>query len=112
MGHGLVFPRLRWYFYVLFDKIEINERGGLGSFLKNSGKEGEQVFFRKKKEKKTYDKEKLVPVLRCSICTGEQVAGFKDVETGKFHEVSLIRSEGELKAFMEEYGIASIKKEY
>lgn len=35
-------------------------------------------MFRKKPEKRSYDKENKKAVLRCSICTGEQAAGFKD----------------------------------
>lgn len=75
------------------------------------------MFFKKEKktgspEKKSYDREKLKPVLKCSICNGEQVAGFKELYTGKFHEVSFIRNDRELKAFMDEYGIDSITKEY
>lgn len=66
----------------------------------------------KKKIKKTYDRENLRPVLRCSICTGEQVAGFKNIHTGKFEEVTLIRNERELKEFMEMYGIETISREY
>ena len=42
---------------------------------------------------KTYDKETSRPVLKCSICNGEQVAGFKDIHTGKFEEVMLIRDQ-------------------
>lgn len=71
-----------------------------------------KLFFHKKTEKKTYDNEHQIPVLRCSICTGEQVAGFKDINTGRFHEIRLIRTKQELRDFMEEYGISSIKKEY
>ncbi|MEE1032760.1 MAG: aspartate dehydrogenase [Ruminococcus sp.] len=71
------------------------------------------MFWKKgKTEKKTYDKENLIPVLKCSICTGEQVAGFKNIHTGKFDDVMLIRDEKELKAFMEMYDIKSITKEY
>ena len=66
----------------------------------------------KKSEKKTYDKDNQIPVLRCSICTGERVAGFKDKHTGKFNDVTLIRSDKELDAFMKEYGIEVITKEY
>lgn len=40
-------------------------------------------MFHKKTEKKEYDKERLIPVIRCSICTGEQVAGFKDLHSKK-----------------------------
>ena len=63
-------------------------------------------------EEKSFDREKQIPVLRCSICNGEQVAGFKDRETGKFHEAAFIRNEKELKEFMEIYGIEKITKEY
>lgn len=59
-----------------------------------------------------YDKEAKKPVLKCSICNGEQVAGFKDICTGKFEEVTLIRNEKDLKEFMSLYGIDQISKEY
>lgn len=51
-------------------------------------------------------------VLKCSICNGEQVAGFKDKTTGKFIEVCFIRDDKELDAFMELYDLSSISKEY
>ena len=70
------------------------------------------ALVRKKTEKKTYDREHQKPVLKCSICTGEQVAGFKDVETGKFTEVCLISSGTDLDLFMEKYNLAAISKEY
>lgn len=70
-------------------------------------------LLKKKTEKiKTYDKENQRPVLKCSICNGEQVAGFKDLHTGKFEEIMFIRNEKDLKAFMETYGITDIAKEY
>ena len=65
-----------------------------------------------KKDEKSFDKEGKVAVLKCSICNGEQVAGWKDIRTGKFEEVSFIRSEKELKDFMKSYGIIEITKEY
>lgn len=65
-----------------------------------------------KKKKQTYDRENQQPVLRCSICTGEQVAGFKDIRTGKFEEITLIKNEQELDEFMKMYDIRTIKKEY
>ena len=37
------------------------------------------MFGKREVKKKTYDKENLCPVLKCSICTGEQVAGFKNI---------------------------------
>lgn len=52
------------------------------------------------------------PVLKCSICNGEQVAGFKNVQTGKFEEIMLIRNETDLRTFKEKYGISEITKEY
>ena len=66
----------------------------------------------KKKEIDTYDKVNQIPVVKCSICNGEQVAGFQDKQTGKFTEVMLIRDEDDLEAFMEKYGISEMKKVY
>ena len=62
------------------------------------------MLFRKKKTPavQTY---KGTPVIRCSICTGEQVAGFRDKETGRFEEVMLIRTPEDLEAFRGKYGI-------
>ena len=54
-------------------------------------------FFRKREDKngqgtgagrsfaRTYDKEKVKPAIRCSICTGEQVAGFLNKRSGRYH---------------------------
>ncbi len=73
------------------------------------------MFGRKKqREQKSYDREKEKPVIRASICTGEQVAGFKDLRSGKFTEIMLIRGQEDLKLFAETYGIneSEISKEY
>ena len=70
------------------------------------------MFFKKKKQVKTYDPTRQEPVIRSSICTGEETAGFRDLQTGRFTEVMLIRSEADLKAFKEEYGIESVKTIY
>lgn len=74
------------------------------------------LFGRKKQTstggEKSYDPETQRPVLRCSICTGEQVAGFKDIQSGKFEEVMLIRNNQELQEFMKMYGISEVTKEY
>ncbi|NBJ91770.1 aspartate dehydrogenase [Parablautia muri] len=68
------------------------------------------------KKKKTavveYDKENWKPVLKCSICNGEQVAGFQNIHTGEFREEILIKGVRELEAFQEKYGIAQIRKIY
>lgn len=67
----------------------------------------------KKTPKKSYDANRQKPVLRCSICTGEQVAGFLDLKTGKFEEAMLIRGEADLSRFRLEYGITGeIEKIY
>ena len=39
-------------------------------------------LFKKKTKVYSYDKEHMKPVIKTSICTGEQVAGFKDIHTG------------------------------
>lgn len=63
-------------------------------------------MFRKKIAKETYDKENQKPVIRSSICTGEKVAGFKDIHTGKFTEVILVKNDKDMKIFLEKYDIA------
>lgn len=77
------------------------------------------IFHRKERglveklERSTYDPFKQKPVLRCSICTGEQVAGFRDLETGRFEEVMLIQDDADLEAFRAQYGITGdIEKVY
>ena len=71
-------------------------------------------FFRKKPAPPpAFDPEEKTPVIRCSICTGEQVAGFRRKDTGKFEEVMLLRNEGDLQAFRDLYGITGdIEKIY
>lgn len=71
-------------------------------------------MFRRKTDKETYDREELRPVVRSSICTGEKVAGFKNIHTGKFTEVMLIRDNGDMKLFLEKYDISpsEIKTEW
>lgn len=66
----------------------------------------------KRKISKSYDKENQKPILKCSICTGEQVAGFKNIHTGKFEDIMLIRNEKDLEDFKERYGIEEIEKVY
>ena len=62
--------------------------------------------FFKKPKKRSYDRENLRPVIRSSICTGEQVAGFRNIHTGKFTEVMLLRDESDLEEFLESYDIS------
>lgn len=70
-------------------------------------------FFKKKEIVQTYDKENKKPVIKSSICNGEQVAGFKDIHTGKMEEVMLIKNKTDLEKFKLMYGIdEEITKEY
>lgn len=80
------------------------------------------MFFQKKNEKRNqkkqaiekreYDRVNEKPILKCSICNGEQVAGFKDLRSGKFHEVMFVRNEKDLQVFKEMYGLSDVAKEY
>ena len=70
-------------------------------------------LFKKKAAVLTYDKENKKPVIKSSICNGEQVAGFKDIHTGKVEEIMLIKSSADLDRFKALYGInEEITKEY
>lgn len=55
-----------------------------------------------------------IPVIRCSICTGEQVAGFKDPASGKFQEVMLLRNDKDLAVFLRQYQLqeSEVKREW
>ena len=72
-------------------------------------------FFHRKPKPQTasYNAAEKTPVIRCSICTGEQVAGFRRRSDGSFEEVMLIRNGDELRQFRELYGIeGEIEKIY
>ena len=72
-----------------------------------------KLFFKHKTPALSYDQSRLEPVIRCSICNGEQAAGFLDRQTGRFEEIMLIRSEADLQAFRDTYGIdGDIEKIY
>ena len=60
---------------------------------------------RRKKVVETFDRAEKRPVIRCSICTGEQVAGFQNLKNGKFEEVMVLRSTEDRQEFLEKYGI-------
>lgn len=70
------------------------------------------MFGKSKIQRKEYDKENYRAIVRSSICTGEQIAGFKNIHTGKFEEVMLIRDGRDMDEFMEMYDLAAITKEY
>ena len=65
-------------------------------------------LFKKKTVTKTYDKENKKPVIKASICNGEQVAGFKNIRTGKYEEIMLIRNDGDLDKSIKMYEIMRI----
>lgn len=70
-------------------------------------------LFKKKRVVQFYDKENKKPVIKVNICNGEQVAGFKDIHTGKIEEVMMIKSPTDLEHFKITYGIdEEIVKEY
>ena len=73
------------------------------------------MFGRKKRRNAIpYDTTGKVPVIRSSICTGEQVAGFKDPVSGKFQELILIRNDRDLQEFLEQYQVreSDIQREW
>ena len=55
----------------------------------------------------TFDPDKQIAVIKSSICTGEQVAGFKSKEDGHFIEVMLIRDDKDLAKFKETYKLGN-----
>ena len=73
------------------------------------------MFWKRKKEPKIeFDKTGKIPVIRSSICTGEQTAGFRDTVSGTFTEVMLIRNDGDLSEFLSLYGVREeeLRREY
>ena len=59
-----------------------------------------------------FDPDRQIAVIRSSICTGEKVAGFKDLEGGRFTEVMLIRSRQDEERFRELFRLETVKTEY
>lgn len=61
----------------------------------------------------SYDPAFYQPVVKASICNGEQVAGFKNIQTGEIEEVMLIRTPGDWETFKKRYNITGeIEKIY
>ncbi|SOY28043.1 hypothetical protein AMURIS_00748 [Acetatifactor muris] len=73
---------------------------------------GRRQLRRRPAKEADYDRENWKPILKCSICNGEQVAGFKNIHTGEFREECFIQHASELDAFKKKYGITEIPKEY
>lgn len=71
------------------------------------------LFGKHREESSSYNPEEKKPVMECSICNGEQVAGFVEFKTGKFEESMLIRNDKDLAEFRKKYGIeGDIEKIY
>ncbi len=49
--------------------------------------------------------EEYEPVIRSSICTGERVACMRNRDSGRLREIMLIRTDADLAAFCEAYGL-------
>ena len=72
------------------------------------------MFFKKKNNKKEYDKGKYNVVIHQSICTGEMVIGFENKKTKEFIEMELIKDNNDLNKFLNDYDIdiKDVKKVY
>lgn len=91
----------RWYNIYDVIRMVLTLRGG--------------KMFRKKKAKISpieFNKETQKAVLKCSICTGEQIACFKDIKTGHLTEVMLIKTAADLDEFCRMYDLENVPKEY
>lgn len=58
------------------------------------------------RKRPVYDRTGKIPVIRSSICTGEQVAGFRDPTSGRFEELMLLRSDADFREFLRLYGVS------
>lgn len=63
-------------------------------------------MFRKKSRKLSFDRTLFRPVIRKSICTGEESFGFLRLSDSAFLEVSLIRSPSELESMLSSYSLS------
>ena len=59
-----------------------------------------------------YDEAKHEAVIRCSICTGEQVAGFRSKEDGSFVGLMVIQSDKDLEYFKRLYRVEDVREIY
>ena len=72
------------------------------------------MFGRKRIQQIDYDRENWKPVLKCSICNGEQVAGFRDPVSGRFEELMLLRDDRDFQEFLLRYQVeeSEIRREW
>lgn len=110
---GLVIPLMVRFFTGVFPwPLSIAGGTGLVSFVFAIGMHQDNSGKKNLSETVPYDPERQIPVLKCSVCTGERIAGFKDTETGHITEVMVIRSDDDLRYFRKHYGIDTLKEEY
>ena len=64
------------------------------------------LFQKKSAPRVSYDPASQRPAVRRSICTGEMTVGLIEKETGKFHELMLVRGQTELERFCRELGVS------
>ena len=72
------------------------------------------IFSSRNKEYPVMPQGDFEPVIRCSICTGEQVICAKDRKTGELHELMLVRTPSDIKAFcaVNDIDASDMQKEY
>lgn len=95
---SLTFKGITWYHYYNW-----------------SGEEDEAAMFgirRKNTLKVEYDSSRQKPVIRCSICTGEQTACLMDLQSGAVTEIMAIHNSSDLQAFQAACGVSEIEKIY
>ena len=110
---GLVIPLMVRLFTGVFPwPLSVAGGTGLVSFVFAIGMHQDNSGKKNLSETVPYDPGRQIPVLKCSICTGERIAGFKDIETGHITEVMVIRSDDDLRYFRKHYGIDTLKEEY
>jgi hypothetical protein len=74
---------------------------------------GRKPYYMKKlAEDIPFDAETQDAVIKCSICSGEQVAGFKSKADGTLKEVMRIRSPEDMEYFKKIYRLDAVRKEY
>ncbi|MCR5590917.1 MAG: aspartate dehydrogenase [Lachnospiraceae bacterium] len=70
-------------------------------------------LFRKKKTPESYDSTCKKPIIKACTCNSDQVAGFRDLKSGAFEEIMMIRNADDLEEFRKRFGITGdIEKVY
>ena len=116
---GVVLPVEVWFiFHIFVGEMCIIGAGIIVAFIllfiiEMHQDNGRIPYYEKKlKEKFPFDKETQYAVMHVSICTGEKVAGFKNLSDSHFTEVMVIKTEEDLKRFKKIYDLEDLKKEY